>query len=387
VSAIASRRRPWRREPLSLPYLDQVPQLVRFLDERPDRDGGHAQPIAPQRLVDAAAYHYVAGYVIRAVRSERLELPAVERERLVAAANGSVVQAAVLRSELGNVSEVVADVCGTPPLLLKGPALADRFYPDRGLRPYTDLDLLVPRSKLGAAARALAAHGYETLEEFRPGYAERYGHDLHVRRRLPNRTVDIELHWRIGDDPLGVGLSHERLAPDAEIVEIGGAPIAVPAPPAHLLVLALHLLSDRKKRLCWINDVALVAASLDDLSWSEAFALAAELELVWPLHRSLDYAEYHLGFARERAGPNAAPPRWGPVRAVEELSLRASPHIGRLAAMGWRERLAFMRGVLLPTRAGLAGTVGHDGAPTWRLVARHIRKTIAGLTPRREPDP
>jgi hypothetical protein len=386
VSAIAARRRPWRREPLTLPYPDQVPQLVRFLDERPDRGGGPAGPIAAQRLVDAAEYHYVAGYVIRAVRSGRLELPAGERERVVAAATGSAVHAAVLRSELGNVSEVVADACGSPPLLVKGPALAERFYPDRGLRPYADLDLLVPRDKLGAAARALATHGYEMLEEFRPGYAERYGHDIHVRRRLPDRTLDVELHWRIGDDPVGVSLSHERLAPDAQIVEFGGARIAVPAPPAHLLVVALHLLSDRKKRLCWINDLALVAASLDDLEWSGAFALAAELELVWPLHRSLDYAEYHLGFDRERARDNEPPPRWGPLRAVEELDLRASPHIGRLAGMGWRERLAFLRSVLVPTRAGLAGTVGRDDAATWRLVARHIGKVIAGLAPRRGPD-
>jgi len=387
VSAIAAQRRPWRREPLSLPYPDQVPQLVRVLDERPNRGGGRREPISPQRLVDAALYHCVAGYLSRAVRSGRLELPAGERERVAAAATASVVHAAVLRNELANVSEVLADVCGSPPLLLKGPALAEQFYPDRGLRPYADLDLLVRRDQLGAASRALAAHGYETLEEFRPGYAERYGHDIHVRRWLPDRTLDVELHWRIGDDPIGVSLSHERLAPDAEIVEIGGARIAVPAPPAHLLVLAVHLLSDRKKRLCWINDIARVAASLDDLAWSEAFALATELDLVWPLHRALDYAECHLGFDRGRARANVSPPRWGPMRAVEELDLRASPHIGRLAGMGWRERLAFMRSVLVPTRAGLAGTVGHDGAATWRLAARHIRRTIAGLTPRREPDP
>jgi hypothetical protein len=382
----SDRPRPWRRTPLSLPYPDQVPQLVRFLDEHPERARGRSEPIAPKRLVDAALYHYVAGYVVRAERSGRVELPTGERERVVAAATGSVVHAAVLRNELRNVSGVVGDVCGGPPLLLKGPALAERFYPDRGLRTYVDLDLLVPRDKLEAASRALVAHGYETLEEFRPGYAERYGHDIHVRRRLPDRTLDVELHWRIGDDPIGVSLSHERLAPDAQIVQIGGAPIAVPAPPAHLLLLAVHLLSDRKKRLCWINDIALLAASLDDPAWSETFALAAELGLAWPLHRSLDYAAHHLGFDRPRVGATVPPPRWGPMRAVEELDLRASPHIGRLAGLGWRERVAFMRSVLLPTRAGLVGTVGQDGAATWRLVVRHIHRTIAGLTPRRGPD-
>lgn len=356
---------------------------MRFLHEDPDGVRGQREP---QRLVDAAIYHGVHGYLIRAVRAGRLELPAGERERIVAAATGSVIHSAVLRSELGKVSEIVAAACGGPPLLLKGPALAERFYPDRGLRTYGDLDLLVPRDKLQAAVRTLVAHGYETLQEFRPGYAERYGHDVHVRRLLSDRRIDIELHWRIGDDPIGVCLSHERLAPDAEILEIGASRIAVLAPDAQLLVLAVHLLSDRQKRLCWVNDIALVAGALDDRAWSGAFALAAELELTWPLHRSLDYAEHHLGFDRAGAGTDAPPPPWGPLRAVEELDLRASPHIGRLAGMGWRERLAFMRIVLLPTREGLVGTVGQDGAATWRLVWRHIRATLAGLTPRRERD-
>lgn len=381
----AVQRGIWRREPLSLPYPDQVPRLVPFLDNRPE--DGRLELIDPGRLVDAALYHGVGGYAIRALRSGRLELPAGPRERLVAGVTASVVHAAVLRRELGDVTGVVAGACSGPPLLLKGPALAEMFYPDRGLRPYVDLDLLVPREQLGAAARALTAHGYATLEEFRPGYAERYGHDLHLRRVLGDRALDVELHWRVGDDPVGMSLSHERLAPDAEIVEIGGAPITVPAPSAHLLVLAVHLLSDRKKRLCWINDLALLARSLDGPSWSEAFALAAEMGLVWPLHRALDYAEHHLGFTRGRERADEPPPRWGPLRAAEELNLRASPHLGRLAMMGWRERIAFMRAVLVPTRQGLAGTVGHDGAATWRLAARHVRRTIAGLTPRRDPDP
>jgi hypothetical protein len=65
---------------------------------------------------------------------------------------------------------------------------------------------------------------------------------------------------------------------------------------------------------------------------------------------------------------------------VEALDLRASPHVGRLAAMGWRERLPYLRAVLIPTRAGLRGTVGRTGdESTWRLVARHARQALLGL--------
>jgi hypothetical protein len=373
-----------RRKPLTLPYVDQVPQLAPFLRD----DGGEPPaPIAAERLVDAALHHRVAGYLVRALKSGRLELPVRQRHRLEGSAAGSIVHAAVLRNELAEVAAVLGDACGSAPLVIKGAAVAELYYPDRRLRPYFDLDLLVAHEHLETGAAALEARGYERLEEFRPGYADRFGHDIRLRRRVAGRWADVELHWRVGDDPVGASLSHSRLGRDAQRVEIDGATLAVPAASGHLLVLAMHLLSDREKRLCWVHDVALVASSLDDAAWPETFALADELGLGWPLHRALDYAERHLAFERPRPRAVGPPPRWGPLRAVEELNLRASPHLGRLAILGWRDRLSFLRAVMLPTRAGLAGTVGEDGddAGSWRLAGRHVRRALAGLAPRREP--
>lgn len=372
----------WRREPLSLPYADEVTDLAPLLDDGPN--GQSLAPVDPKRLVDAAVHHGVGAYVVRALRSGRIDLPPYERSRLEGVTARSTLHAAVLRHELGNIAGPLDEACGSPPLLLKGPALAELFYSDRRLRRYYDLDLMVPRDRLAAAAQALQARGYRMLEEFRPGYGARHGHDVHLRRWVADRWADVELHWRVGDDPATAALSHARLVRDATFIEIDGARLAMPAPPAHLLVVAVHLLSDREKRLCWVNDLALVSRSLDDAAWSETFAMADELGLGWALHRALDYVERYLGLDRSRPGAPAAAPPWGPLRAVEELDLRASPHLGRLAVLGWRERVAFLRAVLAPTRAGLAGTVGQDGAGTWRLLGRHVRQAMAGLAPRRE---
>jgi hypothetical protein len=68
---------------------------------------------------------------------------------------------------------------------------------------------------------------------------------------------------------------------------------------------------------------------------------------------------------------------------VEELDAAASLHFGRLAALRGRDRAAYLRRVLIPSREGLRGTVGGDDAPTWRLVGRHVRAAAAGLRPRR----
>lgn len=365
-----------RREHLTLPYADQVPLLARVL-----KLGSQVQPTEPDRLVAAALHHNVAGYAARARHAGRLVLPQAAGRALEDFNTGAVVQTAVLRRELGTISVPLERACGAPALVIKGPALAERFYPDWRLRTCADLDLMVPLSRLESACRCLESLGYERLVEFAPGYAERHGHDVHLHRRLGKRwRVDVELHWRVGDDPAGTAISHERLSADAETVQIDGCSLPTPAAPAHLVLLSVHLLSDRAKRLAWVNDLTLVAGSLDPVEWEQAFATADTWGLLWPLHRALDYAQHHLGLRRERPRPAGPRLAFGPLRAVEELDLRASPHVGRLAAMGWRERAGFLRTVLVPTRAGLEGTVGTgDGASAWQLLRRHVRKARAGL--------
>ncbi len=219
--------------------------------------------------------------------------------------------------------------------------------------------------------------------EFDPAFGESHGHDVHVRRKVGRRNLDVELHWRVGDDPLGEALSHDLLARDAQTLTVGQHAVAVPAPPGELLVLALHLCSDRGKRLIWLRDLQLAARDASDADWRASFELADRHGLLWVLHRGLDYVERHLGLGRARPLEAGAPPAWGPLRAVEELDAGASLHVGRLAMMRGREKAAYLRRVLIPSREGLRDSVGEDGAPTWRLVGRHMRAAATGLRPRR----
>jgi hypothetical protein len=280
-----------------------------------------------------------------------------------------------LRRELPGV----VAACSEPPFLLKGPAVADRFYSDSRLRPFLDLDLLVPREELPGDVEALVAAGFAPREEFRPGFGEELGHDVHLVRGSGAGRVDVELHWRVSDDRLGEALSYDLLRSGAG--ELGGALVA--APPEQLLVLAVHLLADRAKRLDWIHDLALVGLASSPEEWRRTFELAGKLGLSWVLHRALDYPAALVGFERPRPLPPGPRPAFGPLRAAEELDLRGSTHVGRLAALPWRKRPRYLRDVLVPTRAGLEGTVGGDGAPLWKLVGRHLRRAVAGLAPRR----
>jgi hypothetical protein len=368
-----------RRPPFSLPYQDQLPLLTALVrsDEAPV-----GAPRDSARFVSATLHHRVAGYVVRALERERVELPRGDRELLARHGAIQLVHSGALRQELAEVEPVLREACGVAPVCVKGPGVADTLYPDHRLRPFSDLDLVVPEDALERGAEALRACGYEEVEEFHSQFARRHGHDRHMRKRIGIRTVDVELHWRVGDDPTCAALNHPLLS-SSTCLTIAGAEVHVPPPAEQLVCLAAHLLSDRTKRLIWVQDLTLAARSASAESWRQSFELADRLGLGWVLHRALDYAARHLGLERDRPLPAGAPPPWGPLRAVEELNVPASLHFGRLAALGGLARVRYLREVLLPTGEGLRGTVGQDGAGRWRLAARHVRSIGAGIRPRR----
>jgi hypothetical protein len=356
-----------------------VPLLRRALDPAAELGA----PRSPESLVDAAERHNVLVHLLAAAEEGRLRLPASAHRRARYRAGRRAIQARLLRRALPSLASTIRRACGVEPLLIKGPAVADRYYHEPALRPFVDLDLLVSREDLGAAARALAGEGFEVEGEFRSGYAERYGHDLHAARRGPPR-VDVDIHWRVGDDPATDALDYAFAAEGAERLALEGGSIPVPRAPRQLLILAVHLLRDPSKRLGSVNDIALTAGAMTDAEWDEAFADAAGARLSWVLHRALDYAHRHLAFSRPRPRPAGDPPPFGPLRAIEEIDAPAARHLGWLAALPWSERGRYLRIVLLPSRAGLAARSGADGAPMALQVVRHGTRAVRGLrAPRR----
>jgi Uncharacterised nucleotidyltransferase len=368
-----------RRRSFSLAHDRQLEHLRGALD--PAAEVG--EPVYPSALLRAAEYHNVVVHLLAAQQEGRLRLREGSRERANRLAGRRAIFARVLRRELPALVAILERACGAEPVLIKGPAVADRYYADPALRQFVDLDLLVPRASLAAGAAAMEGEGFTVEGEFRRGYAERYGHDLHAGRRGPPR-IDVDLHWRVGDDPAVSALDHAWASAGGERLTVEGASVAVPPGPRQLLILAVHLLRDPEKKLGSVNDIALVAAALSDAQWEEAFADADAAGLSWVLHRGLDYARFHLGHARPRPQPPGPPPAFGPLRAIEEIDLPAARHIGWLAALPWRERGRYLRMVLVPDREALAARSGADASLARQLV-RHGARALrgVGLTGRR----
>ena len=188
----------------------------------------------------------------------------------------------------------------------------------------------------------MTSRGYEPLEEFASGFAERHGHDVHMRRRRGSHRIDVELHWRIGTIPPRRRLITAASAPTPRSPDRRRARPGSRAPGAAALPgrasperphQAAHLGEGRRR----------------DFRGRRRVRVAAGV-------RNSGRARPRVGSpprARLRGsppGPRPSPPAtsrssppWGPLRAVEDLDARASTHVGRLAALSWRDRPRYLR--------------------------------------------
>lgn len=161
----------------------------------------------------------------------------------------------------------------------KGPVLAEELYGDVTLRPSTDLDLLVPRSRVGAAAEVLAEHGYapeagwEALDRRvrrSLGYAAGFYHE--------DRGVTVELHWAIAPRrvpaPFRTREALDRIEPDSN-----ESALPVLAPPDRLLAHAVHGLRHKWGRLGWIEDFARLADRAPEPPWEAVRRSASDAGL------------------------------------------------------------------------------------------------------------
>jgi hypothetical protein len=212
--------------------------------------------------------------------------PESVRHRLSAAYAVTWLQNESLLKEL----EILNERCGRagiPVVLLKGVCFALTIYPDIGLRPMGDMDILVPRDRLKEAAGFATTQGFtETLPEAAPGIDEMLS--LHVRLQKPGPPpLTLEIHdglvggrlftfaapvdwfWR-QTEPLA-GAASERF-PSAQML----------TPSAQLLYAAAHAMlqhGGRGSPLRWFLDMHLLITHYSErLDWNLLVSQARTFE-------------------------------------------------------------------------------------------------------------
>lgn len=162
-----------------------------------------------------------------------------------------------------------------PLLPLKGAILTALYYPEPGLRPMADLDILIRAEDYEAGARLLAELGYE------PGVR----HWKHVEFVKPDNRQVVSREGEHPDNPRGVEVHlacretfggptldlTETMWANAAPGALLGEPALLPRPEAlwlHLLVHASYHAWQGRGRLIHLLDLAQVAPHLSDpLPW------------------------------------------------------------------------------------------------------------------------
>jgi hypothetical protein len=172
------------------------------------------------------------------------------------------------------------DTAGIPALVLKGGALSHLVYPEPGLRPMGDLDILVPKSEVWRAQGLLANYGFNVpMTHFYPNEDLRQCHLPQAILFTDGISVNVEIHHNLFE----TYESHSM-----EIDELSGAPLSFSLGPgritAHTLGyedmlshLCLHFCKIRHQsllagycRLIWVADIISFAERfVKEIDWEK----------------------------------------------------------------------------------------------------------------------
>lgn len=301
----------------------------------------------PDLAAAAAVAHGVAGLLRRAL--PRAGLPAGWEQasrRIDTVAQVQTMQEVLVLPQA--VALALSPLCraGLEPVVVKGAALVQR-YPERGLRPMVDIDLLLPAADHGRALQTLAGAGWRRLPQ--PG-GGRYDAVL-THPAVP--ALVLELHhglqgWHERANRLDAKELWRRRRPGRCL----GQPAWVLAPEEEMLLLAAHAGKPFHgfSRLIWLTDLAVVVATAGSrLDWDRVAALARRSRTVSV-----------LAVALAMAG---------------RLGLQAPAELVELPTRGWRR--AALLPLLVPDWP--LRFVGADPAP----VPFHLRFALADTSWRR----
>jgi hypothetical protein len=294
-------------------------------------------------------------------------------------------QSLLLMPRLGELVLTPLADAGFEALLFKGAALAPR-YPEAGLRPMDDVDLILPPDQVDGAIATLVSTGWRV----RPGPARRTHEVDLVHEALPGIPLDLHRElttWRDRTNKLsGTDLWKWRRP-----TTLYGAPSFTLPPEPELVALAAHAAKPFHtfERLMWSVDVAIaITAAGDTIDWAAVTRLARRAECTTALAVVLGHAA--------RLGVETPPT---PRRSLSDVPMAAT--LAPVLSPEWpfqrhaKGERSLVRYALIDTwrgRAVLATTdITEEGlrgvAPRTRdLAARSLRQWLTVRRARRSGD-
>jgi hypothetical protein len=166
-----------------------------------------------------------------------------------------------------------------PTLVLKGAALATRYYRDAGVRPMSDFDILVPDDQVDHALALLATDGWTPQGRTFAQLALPYRRSLHARGfDYPDRALSFDLHWRTTVTHLGEADDLPFWAAAAPML-LGKTQTRTLCPADQLLHLCIHSsIYDGETQMRWLPDALVVLRQTPEMDWARLVAQTKRLD-------------------------------------------------------------------------------------------------------------
>jgi len=375
---------------------------------------GGPEPVSPSpdddlgwsRAVRLAEQQRVVGLLAAAVADGAVEVSDRQLDRLAETHEAWCAHDLRLERTLLHAADAL-DAAALPFLVIKGPALAHRWYADPAHRLFGDLDLVVPSGRVREASAVLAdVLGTSPPPELRPGFDERFGKETLLRSPPSPASpagIELDVHRTPIAGALGLAIPLEELFESPGEVLVGGRALPTPGPvPTLLLACYQATIADLPPRLIASRDVVQVMTMAGSPSAAEVVAAAARWQASALVAEAISSAPIRLGLATD-------PSRRGPLddwahgyrpTARERLLLaahRGPGHVywrqlaGVVVLSGSGPRAAYLRALVVPqasylterrwkrrghVRRGwrtLTGPVRHRVVAGGRRAARRIR--------------
>jgi hypothetical protein len=270
-------------------------------------------------LVDAAAWHGVAGYAFEYLRAIDRGHPALEG--LLAVCRSAARSHLWILGDLIDVQETLS-AAEVPFAVVKGPAIAERLHGARLLRGYGDLDVLVHPGDFPRGVLALESAGAQVLERNWDLLARERRGQLHLRTR---RDTVVDLHWHLVND---AAARASFAIPSAELLDrrvtvpVGSLCVPTTDRVDTLLHLALHTTLSGGDRLIWHKDVERAVAATED--WDEVVRRSQRWQAGLVVGTALRQARVllHADVPREILKALAPSLAW---RAISSGAMRMAP--------------------------------------------------------------
>lgn len=249
-----------------------------------------------------------------------------------------------------------------PVIVLKGAALAEVIYENIGLRPMSDVDLLVRPADVDPVRKLLEGLGYtRDRAETHPGALTEHENELSFSLK-GQINANMDVHWSLFDSPYYQDhINMQWFWETAELAQIAKTTVLMLGPEAQVIHLCGHLgLHHQAEGLLWWQDIVeVIVFYRERIDWDVLLARTREFGLVLPVRTVLQRLadEWHAPIPDHVLGAlEAASPSQAEERVFSGLSALERPaghrFLSDLSTMpSWRQRLRFARTNLFPSAA------------------------------------